>query len=242
MDSRQAAGRLGATLRAAGRPERATAERRYLKSGLIHYGVAVPEIRALARSAGRDLDREEILDLASGLWAEPVHELRMLAALLLAERVEVLEPVDLPLIERLIGESQTWALVDVLAPSVAGPLIDRHPEAAGALDEWAAHPDVWLRRAALLAELRPLRTGGGDFERFARHADALLADREFFVRKAIGWVLRDTSRHRPDLVRDWVAPRTHRMSGVTIREAVRRLPTEDQEELMAAYRERRPAT
>lgn len=242
MDLRPAAERLDAALRSAGRPERASAERRYLKSDLTHYGVPVPQIRAMALDAGRHRDREEVVGLAGELWAKPVHERRMLAALLLAERVDLLEPEDIDLVERLIREARTWALVDVLAPHVAGPLVEGFPDLTPALDAWAADDDVWLRRASLLAELRPLRAGGGDFERFARHADAMLEDQEFFVRKAIGWVLRDTSRRRPDLVRDWVAPRTHRMSGITIREAVRRLPEEDREDLMAAHRERRPAT
>ena len=52
-----------------------------------------------------------------------------------------------------------------------------------------------------------LRQGGGDFERFGRYADAMLEEREFFIRKAIGWVLRDTGRKRPELVFEWLLPR-----------------------------------
>ena len=65
--------------------------------------------------------------------------------------------------------------------------------------------------------------GRGDFERFGRYADAMLEEREFFVRKAIGWVLRDTARKRPDLVYEWLLPRAARASTVTIREAVKPL-------------------
>ena len=57
----------------------------------------------------------------------------------------------------------------------------------------------------------------------------------------IGWVLRETSKHRPDEVHDWLAPRTHRASGVTVREAVKYLPAADAERLMRAYRAGRPA-
>jgi len=56
--------------------------------------------------------------------------------------------------------------------------------------------DFWLRRSAMLGLLRPLRAGGGDFERFARYADAMLEEKEFFVRKAIGWVLREVAKRR----------------------------------------------
>ncbi len=69
----------------------------------------------------------------------------------------------------------------------------------------------------------------------------MLDEKEFFIRKAIGWVLREVGKKRPDEVVAWLAPRTDRASGVTMREAVRYLPAGERERLMAAYREKRPA-
>jgi 3-methyladenine DNA glycosylase AlkD len=69
----------------------------------------------------------------------------------------------------------------------------------------------------------------------------MLAEKEFFIRKAIGWILRETAKRRPELVVGWLAPRTHRASGVTMREAVKPLPADVREQLLAAYREKRPA-
>ena len=66
----------------------------------------------------------------------------------------------------------------------------------------------------------------------------MLDEREFFIRKAIGWVLRETGKLRPDLVREWLAPRIDRVAGLTLREAVKYLPPDDREALMAAYRTR----
>ena len=102
------------------------------------------------------------------------------------------------------------------------------------LDRWAAADDFWLRRAAMLALLVPLRQGRGDFERFGRYADAMLDEHEFFVRKAIGWVLRDTARKRPDLVYEWLLPRATRASTVTIREAVKPLSAAQRAAVLAA--------
>ncbi|MDQ3612610.1 MAG: DNA alkylation repair protein [Actinomycetota bacterium] len=64
----------------------------------------------------------------------------------------------------------------------------------------------------------------------------MLDEREFFVRKAIGWVLRETSKQRPDKVYSWLLPRAHRASGVTLREAVRYLSPEQRDALLAARR------
>jgi 3-methyladenine DNA glycosylase AlkD len=149
---------------------------------------------------------------------------------------------DLPLMERMLRESKTWALVDGLAVSALGALLDREPGVSDTLDRWATDEDFWIRRSAMLAHLRALRRGEGDFDTFARYADSMLDEREFFIRKAIGWILRDTSRKRPELVLEWIAPRTGRASGVTMREVVRHLPAVDAERLMAAYRAGEPAT
>ncbi len=86
----------------------------------------------------------------------------------------------------------------------------------------------------MLALLPPLRRGEGDFDRFARYADAMLDEREFFMRKAIGWVLRETSKSRPELVYDWIRPRASPVSGVTLREAVKYLSDEQREDVLAA--------
>jgi 3-methyladenine DNA glycosylase AlkD len=153
----------------------------------------------------------------------------------------LLDAEDVGLIEELIRGSKTWALVDTLAVSVAGDLVERHPSLNTDLDRWSGDTDFWIRRSSLLALLRPLRRGEGDFERFTRYADAMLDEQEFFIRKAIGWVLRETSKKRPDLVYSWLAPRTGRASGVTMREAVRYLEPGRVDALMAAYKEGRAA-
>jgi 3-methyladenine DNA glycosylase AlkD len=218
---------LDAALRAAGRPERAVGEKAYLKSTLTHLGVGLPGMRKLARGVRRahpGATRRELLALLDALWAEPVFDRRMVVVELLDVYRDLLEPGDLPRLLRWIRASRTWALVDPLAVVVVGGLVERHPEVAERLDGWARDDDFWVRRAAMLALLRPLRAGGGDFARFARYADAMLEEKEFFIRKAIGWVLREVSKRRPALVADWIAPRARRASGVTLREAVKYLP------------------
>ena len=224
MDVEQLARAIDADLHARGTPDRALHERTYLKSALDHYGTSVPAIRAVARaftSQRLSLQHDDLIALVDALWAMRVHEGRMVTIELLDIHVEQLEPENAALIERLLRDSRTWALVDGLSASVMGRLVERFPELGAVLDRWAVDDDFWIRRSALLALLVPLRRGEGDFERFTRYADAMLDEREFFIRKAIGWVLRDTARKRPDLAYEWLLPRAARASGVTIREAVK---------------------
>jgi 3-methyladenine DNA glycosylase AlkD len=237
---------LEAAIRAAGTPARAVSEQAYLKLGGLEFtGTAVPAARAVVQSWRRDhpeLTAGLLTGVAAALWSRPVFDCRMAAVLLLADQRGALTAADVPLLERLLRDSGTWALVDSLAADVVGSLVERYPELTATLDRWSADPDFWLRRSALLALLVPLRRGAGEFERFSRYADQMLDEREFFIRKAIGWVLRETAKRRPDLVAAWLAPRIGRVSGVTVREAVKPLPPAQRDELLAAYRAaRRPA-
>jgi 3-methyladenine DNA glycosylase AlkD len=148
----------------------------------------------------------------------------------------VLDIDDRPVLEQLLRTARTWAYVDSLAADVVGTLVVMEPKAWNpVLDRWASDDDFWIRRSALLSLLVPLRQGGGDFRRFSRYAEAMLDEREFFIRKAIGWVLRDTSRRRPELVADWIEPRVARASGVTVREAVKHLEPGCRARIMEAY-------
>jgi len=140
---------------------------------------------------------------------------------------------DLPAVAKLLRDCGTWALVDGLACNVAGAIALRDPSSWPLIDAWAADPVFWIRRSALLALLPGIRAGRPDLARFAGYAEPMLAEREFFIRKAIGWVLREISRRDPEWVAGWTARHAREMSGVTFREAVRRLPAGDAERLHA---------
>ena len=240
-------GTLAAALRARlaehGTPRRAAGEQRYLKSSLTHLGVATPELRRETHRLLRehDLDLAGRVALVTALWKEPVHELRRAGVEILVDSAAQLDASHLALVERLLREARTWALVDPLAINVAGAVVACDPGAQATLDRWITDDDFWIRRSALLAHLPSLRADPSRFAAFATHADRVLDEREFFVRKAIGWVLREVARRTPRAVVGWLAPRTQRASGVTIREAIKHLPEADAARLMAAYRARRPA-
>lgn len=237
MDHSVFAAEIDADLRSRGVADRAESERAYLKSDLTHYGTSVPAIREVAKGVRKrypDLGHDDLVALVTALWEAPVHERRMVSVELLDLYSPVLVTSDMALLERLIREARTWALVDGLAASVAGALVERQPAAAAVLDQWAVDADFWVRRASMLALLVALRRGEGDFTRFTRYADAMLGETEFFIRKAIGWVLRDTARKRPQMVYEWLLPRAGRASGVTIREAVKPLSDAQRQAILAA--------
>ena len=241
INAAKVARRIESELRQTGTPERAAAEKRYLKSDLNFIGSKLGDMRRLAKATaeGEQLEYDDLIALVRELWRKPVFERRMTAVILLELRGSELGPKDLPMIETLIRESKTWALVDGLAGDVVST-IALHHRIKQRLDQWSVDDDFWIRRSSLLAELRPLKAGA-PFRPFADRADALLDETEFFIRKAIGWVLREMSKKRPQEVYEWVEPRTHRASGVTMREVVKYLDAKKAARLMRAYKAGRPA-
>jgi 3-methyladenine DNA glycosylase AlkD len=228
------AGEIDDQLRAEADSDRATGEKAYLKSDRDFLGVSVPGVRKIIKQtlkAHGALDHDETATLADGLWSgEGVEshffEHRRAAVEVMTARSDVLTVDDLPFVESLIRDGETWALVDPLAIDVCGAIVgdSASDNVVAVLDRWSVDPEsFWVRRASMLALLRPLRASDADWERFCGYADEMMDEREFFIRKAIGWVLRDISKRRPVQVRAWVEPRLESMSGVTRREAVKYL-------------------
>src|ERR1700716_2869564 len=187
---------MGTTARAAG-------TKAYLKSDLHFYGTTMPEIRRAANDFARehpDLSRTELRKIVDELWSTDVFELRSAGIALLSLYGKLLEERDLPWLLGFVRRSTTWAHVDWLAADVIGGVVGESRTALARLPAWARHENFWIRRTALLAQLRPLSHEAGDFALFARLAAPMLEEREFFIRKAIGWVLREVSKQRPELV------------------------------------------
>jgi len=229
-------GELEASLVHKATPERAAQEKRYLKSELRFLGVTQPAVRGEARTFVRrhpELDRDTLRTLSEALWATRIHELRSVAIGILELRLSSLSAKDAGWILLFIRDAHTWAHVDWLAIKVLGPLITADPATHKQLDKWANDEDFWVRRTALLAWHDPLIKGAGDFEHFARLAASLLHEKEFFIRKAIGWVLRSTAKKRPERTIAFVSKHARELSALSFKEATRNLPAAAQKKLAA---------
>ena len=237
MNPQTARADLIAQLRAQAKPERAAGEKQYLRSDLHFHGVSVPLCYAILRAwlkAHPALTPGEMGALAAALWASDWHEERTLAIFLFEERPKLLTLDHLPVIETMIREANTWAHIDEIAIHVVGVLLERHPDAMRAhLLHWAGDANFWVRRVPVLAQNGQFRKGGGDFALFEQIAAPMLdegkawtKDERFFIRKAMGWALRELCKHHPAWVVDFVNRHGARMSGLTLREATRKLPPE----------------
>ncbi len=210
-----------------GTPGRAEGEKAYLKSPLQFHGVTVPDIRRVCGDflkAHPEWRRGELRTLVDALYATDFHDLRSAAINLLERRHQQLTAEDVPWLIGLVRRSANWAHVDWLATKVVGSVVEAHPALRGQLRAWARDSDLWVRRTALLAQLEVLRKGGGDFALFEALAVPMLSEKEFFIRKAIGWVLREVAKQRPELTYRFLLAHREQVSGLTLREGAKHLP------------------
>jgi 3-methyladenine DNA glycosylase AlkD len=119
-----------------------------------------------------------------------------------------------------------WDLVDTIASHHVREILERFPgEVTPLLERWAVDDDLWLRRTAMLSQLG--RKSATDVELLRIVLESNLEDslhgREFFIRKALGWALRDHARTDPDWVRAFVTEHESRLSGLSRREALKHL-------------------
>ena len=167
---------------------------------------------------------DELLALAEALWRLPEREFRYVAVDLLAKHHKRLDVSALPRILQLVQTDAWWDTVDGLA-GVVGDIWLRakttQADVQERMDECLMYPDVWVRRVAMLHQLGWREQT--DQDRLFRYALTLAAEKDFFIRKAIGWALRDHARTRPDAVRAFLAQHAEQLSGLTRREAGKHL-------------------
>ena len=212
-----------AALRAAADPERGRGMQAYLKTTEPCLGVRLPEVRRVVAEAARAHPPGSVDDVAAAagtLWREAACREERYAAI----AVTGLPPARaaselLPLYQEMITTGAWWDLVDGLSGRVRDLLLT-HPEAMRPLvRSWARDPDRWLRRSAVIAQLGARQRTDTDL--LAEVIEVNAADPEFFVRKAIGWALRDLAKTDPTWVRRFVAD--HELSPLSRREALRHL-------------------
>lgn len=211
-----------AALRAAAIPADAAPMARYMKDRYPYLGVKTPARRAASKhvfAAAKGSSVDDVVAFAERCWDEPEREFQYVACDVLRRNARRLRAEDLARIERLIRTKSWWDTVDALASPTVGELVLAHPNAEAAMDDWIDDPDIWIARTAIIHQLR--FGEATDADRLFRYCERRAGDTEFFIRKAIGWALRQYARTDPDAVREFVARRE--LSGLSRREALKHL-------------------
>lgn len=212
---------IRAALRDEADPTRAPAQQAYMRSALPFLGVRVPLARAVTRGLARELtDPAMLRDAALVLWREAAYrEERYAAGALMALRPVRARLDMLDVHEEMIRTGAWWDHVDEVSHRLTETL-DAHPaEMTPLLRTWSRDEDFWVRRASIISQLG--RRDATDRDLLAAVIEPNLADTEFFIRKAIGWALREVGKTDPTWVRAFVD--AHDLSPLSRREALKLL-------------------
>jgi len=196
----------------------------YMKGIAPYLGVPTPARRAATRDWIRGFhpgpEATDVLAAARELVAEPEREFAYVAIDLVARHERALPESCLLVLRRLAVQRPWWDTVDAWA-TLIGRVGLRHRSWDGEVVGWAADERLWVRRIALVFQVG--RREAVDLDLLFAACEANLTDRDFFMRKGIGWGLRDAARTYPDEVRAFVAAHRSQMSGLSIREATKHL-------------------
>jgi 3-methyladenine DNA glycosylase AlkD len=197
-----------------------------MKSTMPYYGINLPEVRAITRRVfdGTPMTCDEWRDTILQLWrGARYREERYVAQTLLELRRhrDCLTPRDMPMLEEMVVTGAWWDLVDALA-TVIGDLLRRHPKQMRPLmRRWSTDNDLWKRRVSIICQLKFKRDT--DLELLYANIEPNLTDRDFFIRKAIGWALRQYAWTDPGEVARYVRSNDSRLSGLSKREAMKNI-------------------
>ncbi|MEV6117372.1 DNA alkylation repair protein [Streptomyces sp. NPDC052109] len=214
--------RVTAVFAAAADVERAGPMRAYMKDVAPFLGIPTPARRALSRTVLAGTPRPDEGDctaIALRCWALPEREYHYFAVDYLRRHAGRCSSGFLPVARHLVTTVPWWDTVDLLAAHVVGRLVAADPALASEMDAWITAGDLWLVRTALLHQLS--RKEHTDADRLFAYCLLQSGHPDFFIRKAIGWALREYAKTDPGAVRAFLARERGRFAPLTVREALR---------------------
>jgi 3-methyladenine DNA glycosylase AlkD len=214
-----------AELSAAADPALAPRMAAYLKTEMPFYGVQKSGRTAVWREVKRRfpvVDNDSYQRAVVSLWELPHREEKYLAITTARNYRQFITNDNMPLYRRLIVEGAWWDLVDDVAINCVGAVLRTERAAARAtLEKWIDDEFIWLRRSSIIAHIKHKEET--DEQTLFDHCLRRAHEKEFFIRKAIGWALRSYARTAPEAVTAFLLANRSRWSGLTFREAAKHL-------------------
>jgi 3-methyladenine DNA glycosylase AlkD len=195
-----------------------------MRNQFRYLGINTPELRALSRVALNGAAQPTTQDcaaLAEACWLLPEREFRYFAVDYLVANVKHCDSSLLPVLRRLITTDSWWDTIDPLASRVVGPLVASDPALIETMDAWVRDENMWIVRTAILHQLR--FKDATDAERLFEYCTLQAGHPDFFIRKAIGWALRQYAYTDAAAVRAYLAREAQNLSPLSIREASKHL-------------------
>jgi 3-methyladenine DNA glycosylase AlkD len=205
--------------------ERASAMAAYLKTDMPFYGVPNPECKKVYRELRRRYpieSRAEYVAAIEALWSRPHREEKYCAIRVAVDHPQYITIGSVPRYRRMVIEGAWWDFVDDIAIRLVGKvLLDDRERMHPKLDRWVDDPNMWIRRTAILSQIK--HKGRTDQDQLFGYCLKRTHEKEFFIRKAIGWALREYAKTEPVAVREFALAHRDQLSGLSLREATKHL-------------------
>lgn len=206
-------------------PEQAKPMAAYMKTTQPFYGVKKPERVPVYRAMKKGFppkNQGAYLAAIKGLWSRPHRECKYAALEYACYFKDYINSDSMELYEKLARDGAWWDLVDIIAAHLVGKVLLKERESIEPiLDQWIDDEDYWIRRTAILSQCRHKEKTNK--EQLFRHCLKRVHEKEFFIRKAIGWALREYSYANPKAVKAFLLKNKSKLSGLSLREGAKGL-------------------
>ena len=211
--------------RALANPSNARPMAAYMKTNMPFYGIKKPDRVPVLREMDRLFpinSRAEYKKAITSLWSLPHREEKYAAIHIAVKHKKFIVPEMLPLYRRMITDGAWWDFVDDIAIRLVGTLVLEHRDLMNPkMDRWIENGNMWVRRSAILCQNKHRKQT--DHKRLFGYCLHRAHETEFFIRKAIGWALREYAYAEPKRVRSFLKRHRAELSGLSYREAARHL-------------------
>ena len=202
--------------------ERADKMSQYMKNRFSFYGISSVPRREIQKEWHKIIElnsSEQFLEIVSELWKQDYRECQYAALDLLEKhKKKLLNDTHISFLEQLIVEKSWWDTVDLNASNIIRYILkENHSLLVEKINEWMNSDDIWLKRTAILAQLKyKINT---DFDSLKKVTLHLRNEQDFFIRKAIGWAFREYAKVNFEAVETLVL--ANNFSALTKKEALK---------------------
>ena len=207
----------------------AVQQQRYMKSTMAYWGIKKPVIDQICRelfAQAKPVDNAQYVETLEYLFTHATKREEWYAAIVYARKFSTfIIPQNVPVYMQLVLRGQWWDIVDDVSVNLIGKALCTATDMSTLVRAWIVHDNMWVRRTALLVQLKYKQKT--DFELLTHLIATVAHEKEFFIRKAIGWVLREYSKTNPEVVYAYVTLQRSTLSPLSVREGLRCIPIQE---------------
>lgn len=202
-------------------PKNASLQKAYMRNQFDFFGITTTQRRVIQKpflTKAYLPEKEEQINIVKVLWKKPQREFQYFAQELAYKYTKQPEKKDIVLYEFMVINKSWWDTVDFISNKLMGDYFKSYPDQTQRyVEKWVKSDNIWLQRSAILFQLKYREDLDKELLYFIIHS--LLGSKEFFINKAIGWILREYSRTNPEWVKEFVA--ATKLNALSKREALK---------------------